>query len=123
AALGQLSAVCGEGAFRFLERTIHLAIAGRVAGVVTAPLNKEALHLAGHNYPGHTEILADLTSTPEVSLMLAGPTLKIIHVTAHLGLIDAIEKIEPGLVFRTIQRGRQLLLSDVEPKIAGFVIN
>jgi len=122
-AFGQLSAVCGEGAFRFVERAIHLAIAGRVAGIVTAPLNKEALHLAGHHYPGHTEILADLTGTPEVSLMLAGPTLKVIHVTAHIGLIDAIEKIEPGLVFRTIQRGRQLLLADGEPKIAVCGIN
>jgi 4-phospho-D-threonate 3-dehydrogenase / 4-phospho-D-erythronate 3-dehydrogenase len=120
---GQLSAICGEGAFRFLKRAILLAIGGRVAGIVTAPLNKEALHLAGHNYPGHTEILAALTGSPEVSLMLVGPTLRVIHVTAHIGLIDAVEKIEPGLVFRTIQRGRQVLLADGEPKIAVCGIN
>jgi 4-phospho-D-threonate 3-dehydrogenase / 4-phospho-D-erythronate 3-dehydrogenase len=120
---GQLSAICGEGAFRFLKRAILLAIGGRVAGIVTAPLNKEALHLAGHNYPGHTEILAALTGTPEVSLMLVGPTLRVIHVTAHIGLIDAVERIDPGLVFRTIQRGRQVLLADGEPKIAVCGIN
>ena len=87
-------------------------------------MNKEALHLGGHRFPGHTEILAELTQTEEVSLMLFGPSLKVIHVTAHLGLIDAIEKINPQLIERTIERGRALLVrSGKEPRIGVCGIN
>ena len=122
-AFGQLSAVCGEAAFRFLERAIYLAAQGGIDAICTAPLNKEALHLAGHHYPGHTEILAELTGTREVSLMLVGPKLKIIHVTAHVGLAEAIRRIDTALVERTIARGREMLLGSGEPRIGVCGIN
>ncbi len=61
-------------------------------------------------YPGHTELLAHLTGTPEVSMMLTTPKLRVIHVTTHIGLIDAIARIEPGLVERTIARGHDTLV-------------
>jgi 4-phospho-D-threonate 3-dehydrogenase / 4-phospho-D-erythronate 3-dehydrogenase len=120
---GELSADCGEAAFRFLERAIQLALEGGIHAICTAPLNKEALHLAGHHYPGHTEILAELTGTREVSLMLVGPRLKIIHVTAHVGLAEAIRRIDTGLVERTITRGREMLLTGGEPRIGVCGIN
>jgi 4-phospho-D-threonate 3-dehydrogenase / 4-phospho-D-erythronate 3-dehydrogenase len=120
---GRLSAVCGEAAFRFLERAIQLALEGGIDAICTAPLNKEALHLGGHRYPGHTEILAELTGTQEVSLMLVGPKLKIIHVTAHVGLAEAIRRINPALVERTIARGREMLLGGGEPRIGVCGIN
>jgi len=121
---GELSSVCGDAAFQFLKRAIELALEGQIDAVCTAPLNKEALHMSGHWFPGHTEILAELTGTPEVSLMLFGPHLKVIHVTAHLGLIEAIEKIDSALVERTIERGRALLLSgEKEPWIGVCGIN
>jgi 4-hydroxythreonine-4-phosphate dehydrogenase len=101
---GQLSAMCGDAAYRFIERAVQLAVAREVDAICTAPLNKEALHAGGHLYPGHTELLAELTGTPEVSMMLSSPTLKVIHVTTHIGLLDAIERIEPQLVLRVIQR-------------------
>jgi 4-hydroxythreonine-4-phosphate dehydrogenase len=80
-----------------------------VEAICTAPLNKEALHAAGHRYPGHTELLAELTGTDEVSMMLTTAKLRVIHVTTHVGLIDAVERIEPGLVERTIRRGQAAL--------------
>jgi 4-hydroxythreonine-4-phosphate dehydrogenase len=121
---GQLSPDCGDAAFRFLKRAIELALEGELDAITTAPLNKEALHLGGYRFPGHTEILAELTGTTEVSLMLFGPTLKIIHVTAHLGLIEAIERIDPPLVERTIERGRVLLVDGgKEPRIGVCGIN
>jgi 4-hydroxythreonine-4-phosphate dehydrogenase len=73
-------------------------------------LNKQALHAAGHLFPGHTELLAQLSGTPEVSMMLSAPKLRVIHVTTHIGLLDAIAKIEPGLVERTIRRGHEALV-------------
>ena len=106
---GKLSREAGEAAYRYLEVAARLAMEGKVAAICTAPLNKEALHLAGHKFPGHTELLAHLTGTPEVSMMLTTPKMKVLHVTAHIGLIDAIARIEPGLVERTIARGHDAL--------------
>ena len=122
---GKLSAAAGEAAYRYIERAVMLASARRIDAICTAPLNKEALNAAGHRYPGHTELLAELTGTREVSLMLLAPKLRVIHVTTHIGLLDAIEKIDAGLVERTIQRGRDLLLRAGidDPRIAVCGIN
>jgi len=122
---GRLSPVAGDGAFRFIERAVELATAGKVEAICTAPLNKEALHSGGHLFPGHTEMLAALTGTPEVSMMLMTPKLRVIHVTTHIGLLDAIAKIEPGLVERTILRGHAALVRSglARPRIGVCGIN
>lgn len=106
---GKLSPICGDAAYQFIVRAVELAKRGEIDAICTAPLNKEALHAGGHFFPGHTELLAQLTSTPEVSMMLSTPKLRVIHVTSHIGLIDAIDRIEPGLVERTIARAQQTL--------------
>jgi 4-phospho-D-threonate 3-dehydrogenase / 4-phospho-D-erythronate 3-dehydrogenase len=106
---GKLSAAAADAAFQFVKLATELAMRGEVDAICTAPLNKEALQAAGHMYPGHTELLADLTGTPEVSMLLTAPHLRVIHVTTHMGLLDAIERIEPGLVERTIARGDDVL--------------
>jgi 4-hydroxythreonine-4-phosphate dehydrogenase len=125
APFGKLSAACGEAAYRFIERAVGLALAGEVEALCTAPINKEALNAAGHHFPGHTELLAQLTDTPEVSLMLMAPGLRVIHVTTHVGLLDAVARIDAGLVERTIARGRDLLrrAGTAEPRIAVCGIN
>jgi 4-hydroxythreonine-4-phosphate dehydrogenase len=122
---GQLSPIAGEAAYRYVATAVELAQAGTVQAICTAPLNKAALHAAGHRYPGHTELLAELTGTPEVSMMLTAPGLRVIHVTTHIGLLDAIERIEPGLVERTIRRGHATLRAtgNREPRIAVCGIN
>jgi len=122
---GRLSMACGDAAYRFIERAVGLALAGALDAICTAPINKEALNAAGHAYPGHTELLAELTGTPEVSLMLIAPGMNVIHVTAHVGLVEAVERIDAGLVERTIARGRDLLLraGTPEPRIAVCGIN
>jgi len=122
---GQLSAACGEAAYRFVERAVALALAGKVDAICTAPLNKEALNAAGHRYPGHTEILAEMTGAPEVSLMLLAPGMRVVHVTTHIGLVDAVERIDVSLVERTIARGRELVrrAGIEEPRIAVCGIN
>jgi len=102
---GVLSPIAGDAAYHYIRVACELAMAGQVQAICTAPLNKEALHAAGHLYPGHTELLAALTGAEEVSMLLSTPKLKVIHVTTHIGLIDAVARIEPGLVERTIRRG------------------
>ena len=106
---GQLSPVAGDAAYHYIAKAAELAGAGTVHAICTAPLNKEALHLGGHKFPGHTELLASLTNTPEVSMLLSAPKLRVIHVTTHIGLIDAINKIDAGLVERTVRRGWEAL--------------
>jgi 4-hydroxythreonine-4-phosphate dehydrogenase len=107
---GQLSGVAGHAAFLYIQTATDLAMKGKVDAICTAPINKEALHMGGHIYPGHTELLAELTGTPEVSMMLMTEKLRVIHVTVHIGLLDAIARIEPGLVERTILRGHGVLV-------------
>ena len=122
---GIINGVAGECAYRAVERAVQLALDGKIDALCTAPLNKAALHAAGHAYPGHTELLAALTRTPEVSLMMVTEGLRVIHVTMHLGLRDAIDRIEPDLVFRTIARGRSAVQQAgiPEPRIAVCGIN
>jgi 4-hydroxythreonine-4-phosphate dehydrogenase len=107
-AWGEVSPVAGEAAYRAIVRAVELTREG-VPAICTAPLNKAALHAAGHRYPGHTELLAELSDTEEVSMMLATADLRVIHVTTHVGLVDAVERIEPGRVLRTIRRGHDAL--------------
>lgn len=122
---GQLSPVAGHAAYEYIRVASELAMAGKVQAICTAPLNKEALHAAGHIFPGHTELLAQLTGTEEVSMMLSTPKIRVIHVTTHIGLMDAIRKINPDLVERTIRRGHEALVRAgiPNPKIGVCAIN
>jgi len=122
---GELSAVAGHAAYEYLRVAAELAVRGDVQAICTAPLNKEALHAAGHIFPGHTELLAHFTGIEEVSMMLSTPKMKVIHVTTHIGLIDAVARIEPGLVERTIRRGHEALVRSgvPQPKIGVCGIN
>ncbi|MGH3504850.1 MAG: 4-hydroxythreonine-4-phosphate dehydrogenase PdxA [Nocardioidaceae bacterium] len=122
---GEVSRAAGEAAYRYVCHGAELATTGMIQAICTAPLNKEALHAAGHPYPGHTELLAELTGVPEVSMMLSTGTINVIHVTTHIGLIDAIERIDSGLVYRTIQRGHGALarVGTRKPTIAVCGIN
>jgi 4-phospho-D-threonate 3-dehydrogenase / 4-phospho-D-erythronate 3-dehydrogenase len=122
---GKLSAEAGEAAFRFVERAVALAQEGAVDAICTALLNKEALHLAGRRYPGHTELLAELTGTDDYAMMLATPALRVIHVTTHIGLIDAIAAITPARVEQVVELGLGTLRASgiAQPRVAICGIN
>lgn len=122
---GKISSEAGNAAYHYIRIACELAMRGEVHGICTAPLNKAALHEAGHIYPGHTELLAHFMGVEEVSMMLSTPKVKVIHVTTHIGLIDAIKKIEPGLVERTVRRGHEALVraGNPNPKIGVCAIN
>ncbi|MFC0337952.1 4-hydroxythreonine-4-phosphate dehydrogenase PdxA [Kushneria avicenniae] len=122
---GQISPIAGDAAYQYIARTVELTRAGELDAICTAPLNKAALHAGGHIFPGHTELLAHLTGIDEVSMMLVTPKMRVIHVTTHMGLIDAIARIEPGLVQRTIERAHETLIRAGidQPRIAVCGIN
>jgi len=90
---GQLSAEAGRGAVEYVLAAAELAKAGRVAGIVTAPLNKEAIHLAGYQFPGHTELLAQAFGVKTFSLVLSARDMFVFHVTTHVSLRQALDLI------------------------------
>lgn len=124
-AFGQVSARAGHGAFEFLRIAVALAREHVVAALVTAPLNKAALHAGGHHYPGHTEILAELTGTEAYAMMLATPQMKVIHLTTHVGLIEAIRRITPERTAQVIRLAHDTLSAagQPSPRIAVCGIN
>jgi len=92
-ALGELSPVAGDGAYRFVVEACRLARSGEVDGIVTAPLNKAAMHAGGHNWPGHTELLAHEFGVENFSLVLSAGELYFFHLTTHVSMRQAIENI------------------------------
>jgi 4-phospho-D-threonate 3-dehydrogenase / 4-phospho-D-erythronate 3-dehydrogenase len=122
---GELDARAGDAAFRYVERATELASAGRVTAIATAPLNKEAMHLAGHKYPGHTEILAELTATKDYAMMLVTDELKVIHVSTHVSLKEAIERARPERELAVIRLAHESLkrLGFESPRVAVAGLN
>jgi 4-hydroxythreonine-4-phosphate dehydrogenase len=99
---GVLSADGGRFAFQAVERGVRLAMGGRVGGIVTAPLNKEALNKAGYHYPGHTEMLAELTGVRGSCMMLAHGNMRVSHVTTHIALEDVPKRATAERLRRVI---------------------
>ena len=122
---GELDARAGDAAFRYVQRAAELASAGRVGAIATAPLNKEAMHLAGHKYPGHTEILAELTGTKAYAMMLVTDELKVIHVSTHVSLREAIERVKPERELAVMRLAHDALrrLGVENPKVAVAGLN
>lgn len=104
-ALGKVDARCGDAAFRSVATVIRLAMNGELDGTVTAPLNKEAMNLAGHHYDGHTEIYAKLTGTEKYSMMLADGKLRVVHVSTHVPLARVSSLITRERVLNVIRLG------------------
>jgi 4-phospho-D-threonate 3-dehydrogenase / 4-phospho-D-erythronate 3-dehydrogenase len=93
--VGELSAAAGDGAYRFVVEACRLAREGRVDAIVTAPLNKAAMHAGGHDWPGHTELLAHEFGVRNFSLVLSAGDLYFFHLTAHVSLKQAVEDCTP----------------------------
>ena len=91
---GKVSPQCGNAAFVSIRKAIDLAMNNEVDGTVTAPLNKEALNLAGHHFDGHTEIYATFTQTKKYAMLLADEFLRVIHVSTHVSLREACDRVK-----------------------------
>ena len=104
--IGHIGAAAGQASYDYIIRAIELAQSGQIDAIVTAPISKEALHAAGIAYPGHTEILADKSASPDVAMMLANDELRTILVTIHVSLAHAISLITKPRVLRTIRHAQ-----------------
>jgi len=122
---GTVQSVSGNAAFECIRKAVTLAENKDIDAIVTAPLNKEALHLAGHKFPGHTEILSSLTSTRDYAMLLYEKRLSVIHVSTHVSLLEAISGLRRERIEKVIKLGNEVMrrLSGDEPRIAVAGIN
>lgn len=123
--VGQVSAAAGEAAFQYVVKVITLALNHEIDGTVTNALNKEAIHLAGHPYSGHTEIYADLTGTKQYTMMLAHEDLRVVHVSTHVSLREACDRVKKDRVLEVIRIAFQACrdLGIEEPRIGVAGLN
>jgi 4-hydroxythreonine-4-phosphate dehydrogenase len=123
---GQPTAVSGDAAYRYICAAARLCIDGRVAAMATAPISKEAMNRAGHDYPGHTELLAELCGTDDFVMMLAGDVLRVSLVTIHEALADIPRLITFEQVLKTIRitaTGVARLTGNPHPRLAVLALN
>ncbi|MGR2736859.1 4-hydroxythreonine-4-phosphate dehydrogenase PdxA [Billgrantia sp. Q4P2] len=122
---GRIGADAGDLAFRCVKRAVELVQAGRARVIVTAPLNKAALHAAGHFYDGHTGMLAALTQAPSSFMLLASETLSTLHVSTHVSLRGAIERVTEERIAATVAVGNAHLkaMGVAAPRIAVAGLN
>lgn len=122
--LGQTSAVAGQAAYDYLCAAIDDAQARRIRAIVTAPLSKHSMHLAGINQPGHTEILAERSNTTDFAMMLANDELRVLLVTIHMALADVPKAITPQAEIRAIRLAdiacRQMGIAQPRIAVAGL---
>ena len=116
----------GEASYRYILRAVELIRGGAADAMATAPINKKALNDAGHAWPGHTELLADLTHTREVRMMLYGSRLKVVLVTVHLPLTEVAAALTRRRIRTTIElthRSLQEWFGLAEPRLAVAALN
>ena len=122
---GSPSGAAGRAVVKYVKKAVSLALNNEVKAIVTGPISKESLQLAGHKWPGHTELLAELTNTKDFAMMFAGDRLKIILCTIHIALKDVPKKISKNLVYRTIRHAKSGadMLGISNPRIAVSGLN
>ncbi len=123
--LGVPSKVCGSAAVGYIKKGAELAMSKKIDAITTAPINKEVINAAGFKYPGHTEMLAELSDTKDFGLMMVGGGLKVILVTTHMALKDIPVHIKKGSVLRTIRLAHKAMgyFDNHAPRIAVAALN
>lgn len=122
--MSKVSKQAGEAAFQYVTKVIDLALKGEIDATVTNAINKEAVNLAGHHYSGHTEIYAEYTQTEKYTMMLAHDNLRVVHVSTHVSLREACERVKKDRVLEVIRIAaegcRQLGIKAPKVGVAGL---
>ncbi len=124
--IGRPDKIAGKMMVTYIREAVRLAMLGSISAMVTAPINKAAINNAGFNYPGHTEMLAELTRTEDYCMMLVGKKLKVSLVTTHLPIREIPNTITPGMIFKTVKLTYEALVDYFgikNPKIAVVALN
>lgn len=120
-----VSSEYGRASFEYVKKVIELAMSKTIDATVTGPINKEAINRAGFHYPGHTEIYADLTHTRDYAMMLVHNQFRVIHVSTHVSLKEACDRVRKGRIHQVIRLGYETLkrLGIENPRIAVAGLN
>jgi 4-hydroxythreonine-4-phosphate dehydrogenase len=120
-----ISSDCGQASFEYVKKVIELAMSKEIDATVTGPISKEAVNLAGFRYSGHTEIYADLTHTKEYAMMLVHNHFRVIHVSTHVSLREACDRVKKDRVYKVIMLGYDAVkkLGIENPRIAVAGLN
>ncbi|MFS4084861.1 4-hydroxythreonine-4-phosphate dehydrogenase PdxA [Aerococcus urinaeequi] len=123
--IGEESARGGDAAFKYVSESIEWAMDGKTYGVVTCPLNKKTMHMAGHKFAGHTEIFAEKTGTKKYTMMLWSENLAVVHVSTHVALREACDLVKKERVVECIDLANNAMKSIgiSEPRIAVAGLN
>jgi 4-hydroxythreonine-4-phosphate dehydrogenase len=115
----------GRASFEYVKKIIELAMGKEIDATVTGPISKEAINLAGFHYSGHTEIYADLTRTKDYAMMLMHEHFRVIHVSTHVSLREACNRVKKDRVLRVIRLGDETVkrLGVQHPRIAVAGLN
>ena len=118
-------ALGGEASFQYVKKVIEMAMAGEVDATITNALSKEAINMAGHHYSGHTEIYADYTHTDKYTMMLAHEDLRVVHVSTHVSLREACDRVKKARVLECIRIANEgcKAIGIKEPKIGVAGLN
>ncbi len=123
--VGELASEAGQAAAECVVTAAKAALAGETDALVTAPLNKEAMALGGYPYPGHTELLAEVAQTPRYGMLLLAGPLRVVHVSTHVSLREAIERVRTARIMECIRLGDRACrdLGVAAPRIAVAGLN
>ncbi|MCF7915467.1 MAG: 4-hydroxythreonine-4-phosphate dehydrogenase PdxA [Spirochaetaceae bacterium] len=121
----KVSAMCGRAAYEYIEKVINLALAKEIDATITGPINKEAINAAGIHEAGHTEIYAKLTNTKDYAMMLAEGDFRVVHVSTHVSLREAINRTKKERILKVINLADDALkkMDIAEPRIAVAGLN
>lgn len=122
---GRVQALCGKASFVYIRAAIRAALEKNIAGIVTAPIHKTALHVAGKNFPGHTEMLARITGTKRFCMMMASAELKVSLVTCHTGIAHVPGMLSSRRILDVIELTVEMLskLGIRKPRITVCSLN
>lgn len=122
---GVESGAAGKAAGAYIEAAVGLCAAGSVDAIATAPINKRSLFLGGYSFPGHTEFLAQLTGTEEYAMAFVAANLRVVLISTHVPLAEAIRLVERNRIVRTVQlTNRELKRWGIaRPRLAVAALN
>ena len=122
---GRIDPMCGQAAYDAIKVATELALAGRVGAIVTSAINKAALNQAGHHFDGHTGLLAHLCGAPRVTMMLVADKLRVSHISTHVPLRVAIDRVRPPRILEVLQLTHEAIrrLGIERPRLAVAGLN
>jgi len=122
---GRVDPVAGKAAYEYIKLATEMTLAGESDAIVTSAINKEALNKAGYHYDGHTQLLAELCGGPEVAMMLVSGKLRVSHVSTHVSLLRAIERVRPERILTVLRLTDEAVrqMGVAEPRLAVAGLN